>query len=461
MEEVAVSESNHGGARLPTFNHRKIQSEVRVPGGRRGREEQLCYRRIEGRQHSPSKEPSFLGEARKKRRIEELEEELRLLKEEGKEKDDQHQRRRSRSHSGSCRSPKHAPSHKERNRKSKHRHQRSMSPKKRKLDHPKTPPHQHQHNLIWRKLQQISSSPFSAEIERAKFPARFVSPNLAVYDGKGDPVGHLSRYRQSMAIHTSNDALMCRIFPSSLGEVGLRWFDRLDHGSIRSWQEMSESFTARFITNTRKPKEIDTLLALKMKAEETLKSYSAQYWEVYNDIDACDEDIVVKTFRFGLHQDLKLRRSLTKRPPIGMTDLMTRLEEHIRVEDDSKCSARTVEAVPPADKKAAQPEQGQAKRPRRSTDQPRAGTCMAVHTTFKQPIYRLLPFIKDKPYFEWPAKMPGDPATREGKPYCSYHRERRHLTEQCRAYKYHLEQLEHVWQCTQHSNSQSTGFFPS
>ena len=149
----------------------------------------------------------------------------------------------------------------------------------------------------------------------------------------------------------------------------------------------------------------------------------------------------MKTFRFGLHQDIKLRRSLTKRPPISMADLMTRLEEHIRVEDDSKSLTRTMEAASPADKKAAQPEQSQTKRSRRSTDQPRAGTCMAVHTTFKQPIYRLLPFIKDKPYFKWPTKMPGDPATREGKPYCSYHRERGHLTEQCRAYKYHLEQL--------------------
>jgi hypothetical protein len=150
-----------------------------------------------------------------------------------------------------------------------------------------------------------------------------------------------------MALHTSNDPLMCRIFPSSLGEVGLRWFDRLDHRSIRSWQEMSESFTARFITNTQKPKEIDALLALKMKAGETLKSYSARYWEVYNDIDACDEDIVVKTFRFGLNEDIKLRRSLTKRPPLGMADLMTRLEEHIRVEDDPKSSARTAEADQP------------------------------------------------------------------------------------------------------------------
>jgi hypothetical protein len=124
-----------------------------------------------------------------------------------------------------------------------------------------------------------------------------------------------------------------------------------------------------------------------------------------------------------------------------MADLMTSLEEHIRVEDDSKSSARTMEAAPPLDKKAAQPKQNQAKRSRRSTEQPRAGTCMAVHTVFKQPIYRLLPFIKDKPYFEWPAKMPGDPATKEGKPYCNYHRERGHLTEQCRAYKYHSEQL--------------------
>jgi hypothetical protein len=90
-------------------------------------------------------------------------------------------------------------------------------------------------------------------------------------------VGHLSQYKQAMALYSTNDALMCRMFPSSLGEVGLRWFDRLEHGSIRSWKEMSKAFTERFITNTRKPKEIDTLLALTMKAEETLKSYSARY----------------------------------------------------------------------------------------------------------------------------------------------------------------------------------------
>jgi hypothetical protein len=391
---MALSGNERGDNRLPTFNQRRLQSEVRVPGGQEEREVQHSRGRTEGRQRSHSREPSFLGEARKKRRIEELEEELKLLKGGDENRDEQRRSRQSRSYSGSCGSPHPAPSHKGRGRGSDYRHRRKVSPKRRRQRHSKTPPQQEQ-NPIWRKLQQISHSPFSTRIERAKFPARFVTPPLAVYDGKSDPVGHLSRFRQAMAIHNSNDALMCRVFPSSLGEVGLRWFDRLEHGSIRSWKEMSKIFTARFITNTRKPKEIDSLLALTMKVGETLKSYSTRYWEVYNDIDACDEDIVVKTFRFGLHEDSKLRKSFTKRPPISMAELMTRLEQHIRVEDDPKGSAKIAEVAPLVDRKAVQPEpQPESRRARKaknSTGTSGTGVCLAVYTTFKEPIYRLLP----------------------------------------------------------------------
>jgi excinuclease UvrABC ATPase subunit len=37
--------------------------------------------------------------------------------------------------------------------------------------------------------------------------------------------------------------------------------------------------------------------------------------------------------------------------------------------------------------------------------------------------------------------MGGDPAFRESKPYCAYHRERGHLTENCKNYKALLEEL--------------------
>lgn len=133
------------------------------------------------------------------------------------------------------------------------------------------------HNPVWRQLQKILFSPFSLRIERARIPTKFTPLNLVSYNGKTDLVGHLSHYRQSMALYNGNDALMCWIFPSSLGEVVLRWFDRLEHGSICSWRELSKAFTTCFITNTRKPKEVDSLMTLTMKAGETLKSYSGRY----------------------------------------------------------------------------------------------------------------------------------------------------------------------------------------
>uniref|UniRef100_A0A2N9FEF2 Retrotransposon gag domain-containing protein n=1 Tax=Fagus sylvatica TaxID=28930 RepID=A0A2N9FEF2_FAGSY len=377
---MVVLENERGGTRLPTFCHRRIRSEVQVPDGQRGCKEERSGGRTEG-------------------------------------------------------------SHKEHDRRSNRKHQRTVSPKRRKHNHSRASPPRHERNPIWRQLQQISLSPFSTKIEQAKLPTKFTSPNLTVYNRNSDPVGHLSQYKQVMALYSTNDALMCRMFPSSLGEVGLRWFDRLEHGSIRSWKEMSKAFTERFITNTRKPKEIDTLLALTMKAEETLKSYSARYWEVYNDIDVCDENLVVKTFRFGLHQGSRLKQSLTKRPATNMTDLMSRLEQHIRVEDDSKSSVRTAEVAPATEKKVTRPESSRAKKARSSTDPPKTGMCLAVYTMFKEPIYRILPLIKDKPYFVWPPKMGGDPAKRESKSYCAFHQERGHLTKKCQTYKSHLEHL--------------------
>ena len=37
--------------------------------------------------------------------------------------------------------------------------------------------------------------------------------------------------------------------------------------------------------------------------------------------------------------------------------------------------------------------------------------------------------------------MDGDPSRRNQSLYCTYHREKRHITEQCKVFKDHLEQL--------------------
>ena len=89
-------------------------------------------------------------------------------------------------------------------------------------------------DTVRKALHQISHSPFSKEIERALLLRKFSPPNYVMYDGRADPIGHISHFRQSMALHLVNDALICRMFPSSLGPMSLRWFNRLQHSSIHS-----------------------------------------------------------------------------------------------------------------------------------------------------------------------------------------------------------------------------------
>ena len=169
---------------------------------------------------------------------------------------------------------------------------------------------------VWKALDQVSSSPFSKEIECAQLPTRFTAPRFEVYNGRTDPVAHIGHYHQRMTLSRHNDALMCRLFPSSLGEVTLRWFNQIDRGTIASWDQMAEAFVRRFITNSRRPKGLDVLMTMKLGDNETIKNYAAKFSETYNDIESCREDVAVLTFKLGLPIDSGLRQSLTKRPPV-------------------------------------------------------------------------------------------------------------------------------------------------
>ena len=79
-------------------------------------------------------------------------------------------------------------------------------------------------------------------------PSRFTRPLFNSYDGKMDSVKHVSHYIQMMSLHTHNDALMCKVFPSSLSPTALRWFNGLRKGSIHSFSELIQEFGVRFMT---------------------------------------------------------------------------------------------------------------------------------------------------------------------------------------------------------------------
>nr|XP_023921307.1 uncharacterized protein LOC112032785 [Quercus suber] len=100
-----------------------------------------------------------------------------------------------------------------------------------------------------------------------------------------------------MAVHSKNEALMYKVFPSSLGYVAMRWFDGLG---------------------------------------ETLKTYSNRYWEMFNEINGDFYDLAVRTFKVGLPIEHDLRKSLTKKSVRSVRRLMDRIDKYKKVEEDQQ-----------------------------------------------------------------------------------------------------------------------------
>ena len=169
---------------------------------------------------------------------------------------------------------------------------------------------------------QISKSPFMRKIEGAKLPWRFHQPTFTIYNGQTDPVEHVSQFNQRMAVYLKDEALMCKIFLSSLGLVTMRWFNGLRANSINSFKELTQAFGSRFVTCSRVPQLLDSLLSLSMREGETLKMYSDRYWEMYNKINGEFEDVAISTFKVGLPTEHGLRKSLTSKPVTSAHQLM-------------------------------------------------------------------------------------------------------------------------------------------
>ena len=193
--------------------------------------------------------------------------------------------------------------------------------------------------LAKKALGEDQGSPFTQRIQDALPPKKFGQPKFNIYDGRSDPADHVRHYKQMMAYWRNEEALMCRMFPKSLGDTALRWFDKLHSGKINNFRELVEQFTARFITNNRVVKGLEALTHLKKKHGKTLREYSQRYWELFQETEDCDLRFAVSTLKIGLPWDGNgIYNDLTRHQPKSFDDLLTRIDEFSRVDDDDRAA---------------------------------------------------------------------------------------------------------------------------
>ena len=167
-----------------------------------------------------------------------------------------------------------------------------------------------------------------------------------------------------MAVHSKDEALMCKIFSSNLGPMAMRWFNGLRANSIDSFKKLTQSFGARFITCNRVPLPLESLLSMSMREGETLKAYSDRYWEMFNEIDESYDDVAISTFKVGLPADHDLRKSLTGKLVTSVRLLMDRIDKYRRIEEDQLLGKGKAKVIP-QEQKDSRSDRSQNNRPRR------------------------------------------------------------------------------------------------
>ena len=116
--------------------------------------------------------------------------------------------------------------------------------------------------------------------------------------------------------------------------------------SIDSFKKLTQSFGAHFITCSRVPLPLGSLLSISICEGETLKAYSDRYWEMFNEIDGDYDDVAISTFKAGLPAEHDLRKSLIGKPVTSVRLLMDRIDKYKRIEEDQLQGKGKAKVIP-------------------------------------------------------------------------------------------------------------------
>ena len=88
----------------------------------------------------------------------------------------------------------------------------------------------------------------------ARCPKKVKMPFIEPFDKTTDPDDHLDVYNAQMYIQDVDDATCCRYLLTTLKAIAQNWLDGLLDGSITSFLQLVEFFSAHFIASKRERK---------------------------------------------------------------------------------------------------------------------------------------------------------------------------------------------------------------
>ncbi|CAL8993005.1 unnamed protein product [Prunus brigantina] len=227
-----------------------------------------------------------------------------------------------------------------------------------------------------------------------------------------------------MILHKADDALMCKVFVMTLRGAAQDWFHTLTSGSISSFKELSYVFAKEYTSYQTIKKNPDHLYNLRKKSDVSLRDYIKRFKAETANIVGCDDQIASSAFKRGLPTECELYCELTISPYQTLVEVFVTAERYALWDDDRIAA-----------KKADRPQEG--------------APAAESYTKFTILVHQILAQVKDMPWLKKPSPLKGNPTKKDTSRYYTFHEGHGHYTNDCFAWKRHLEDLVRDDHCTE------------
>jgi hypothetical protein len=105
-------------------------------------------------------------------------------------------------------------------------------------------------------------------------PKRFkpTPTNAAKYDGQQEPRSWIDDYLQTLILHKGNQVAAMQCLQLYLKDSSRAWLRVLPKGSIRSWEDLVDTFVKKFQATSKRPVGIEELRQCHQKPKESMRS---------------------------------------------------------------------------------------------------------------------------------------------------------------------------------------------
>jgi len=277
--------------------------------------------------------------------------------------------------------------------------------------------------------------PFVDGIMETPLPRGWKTLVIDRYDGTTDPDEHMHVYLTQVGLYSTEDAIMCKVFPTSLKGAALSWFTRLAPFSIDCFDALTAQFETQFATS--RPHNLTSLALINMRQEkgEPLRAFVERFGKTALSIDNLSLEVAFHQMINGLRSG-PFADSLCKRPATSMAELRQRAAKYMRMEELKDFKNKVTVEDNTSNRKF---DVGMRKAPQRPPTHSRTQR-FTKYTPLNALRSRVLEEALHTDLLTTP-KRASTPPNADTTRQCRYHGNFGHSTEECAALKDKIEEL--------------------